>query len=56
MNILGVYLPYYNGSVDQIELYGETLECIQALIDQYQGEPLLIVGDFNATLPQQNSK
>ena len=55
MNILDVYLPFHNGSSDQIELYGETLECLHSKIDSYHGEPIIIVGDFNATLPQQQS-
>ena len=55
MNIIGVYLPYHNGSVDQIELYGETLECLQSIIDLYQGQPLVIIGYYNAALPQKQS-
>ncbi|KAK2139090.1 hypothetical protein LSH36_2039g00011 [Paralvinella palmiformis] len=28
MNIIGVYLPFYDGSADQIELYAESLQCL----------------------------
>ena len=53
MNIIGVYLPYFNGSADQIDLYGETLQTLQVVLDSHQGEPLMVVGDMNASLPQQ---
>jgi exonuclease III len=55
LNILGVYLPFHDGSAEQIELYGETLECLQSVLELHQGEPLMIVGDMNAALPQQQS-
>ena len=46
MNIIGVYLPFYDGSADQIELYAESLQYL------HQGEPLVIVGEMNAAFPQ----
>ncbi|KAK2157670.1 hypothetical protein LSH36_187g07033 [Paralvinella palmiformis] len=52
MNIIGVYLPFYDESVDQIELYAESLQCLQSVLELHQGEPLVIVGDMNAALPQ----
>ena len=55
INFIGVYLPFYNGTMDQIELYGETLQCLQVVLDSHEGEPLVIVGDMNASLPQQQT-
>ncbi|KAK2139462.1 hypothetical protein LSH36_1772g00003 [Paralvinella palmiformis] len=52
MNIKGVYLPFYDESADQIELYAESLQCLQSVLELHQGEPLMIVGDMNAALPQ----
>ena len=51
LNIIGVYLPFYNGSVDQTSLYSETLDKIQNLIDDCAGTPVMIMGDMNASLP-----
>ncbi len=52
MNIIGVYLPFHNGSVDQIELHAESLQFLQSVLELHQGEPLMIVGDMNAALLQ----
>ena len=30
-----VYMPYYNGKSEQIDLYVETIDTLQAVIDQY---------------------
>ena len=49
--IFGVYLPYYNGHMDQIELYNETLDILQSTLDTMDPSPVLIVGDMNASLP-----
>jgi len=38
-------MSYHNGSVDT------KLECLQSIIDGYDGESLIIIGDFNAALP-----
>ena len=56
MNIIGVYLPYHNGSVDQIELYGETLECLQSIIDLFQGQPLVTRQSEMADLPRRATR
>ena len=51
MTLLGVYLPYYKSSIDQIELYCETLDILQSTIDNLEPSPVMIVGDMNTTLP-----
>ena len=52
LNVLGVYLPYWNNTKDQLELYCETLDKMQSLMDTYCGTaPLLILGDMNTSLP-----
>ena len=35
LNVIGVYLPYWNNTKEQTELYIETLDMIQALIDSH---------------------
>ena len=52
LNVFGVYLPYFNGSPDQIALYAETLDHLQTLIDNCNGAPVMIAGDMNASLPK----
>jgi endonuclease/exonuclease/phosphatase family metal-dependent hydrolase len=56
LNVLGVYLPYWNGYKDQIDTYCETLDKMQMLIDNHCGTaPVVIVitvGDMNTMLPQ----
>ena len=50
--ICSVYMPYYNGKSDQIDLYVETIDVLQALVDQYASiAPIKILGDLNAQLP-----
>ena len=51
MTLLGVYLPYYKSSIDQIKLYCETLDILQSTIDNLEPSPVMIVGDMNTTLP-----
>ena len=53
--IIGVYLPFHDGSPEQIELYMDTLANVQSLIDVH-GEcaPVIVVGDFNTSLPQKD--
>lgn len=52
--VIGVYMPYNNGTSEHTELYVETIEKLQDLIDTYaNNSPIMIVGDFNACLPQQ---
>ncbi len=55
MTIFGVYLPHYNGDPEQIQLYAETLDLLQSLIDDCDESPSMIVGDFNASLPRQQN-
>ena len=54
LTVIGVYMPYFNGSNDQVNMYMQVLEILQGLIDVYsEGKPCVIIGDFNASLPQQ---
>ncbi len=53
VNVIGVYMPFYRRSVEQLNLYAETLHKLQALLDRFQGENFMILGDMNTTLPQQ---
>ena len=55
LTVFGVYLPYYKGTHDQIQCYNETLSTLQCLLDTMEPSPVLIVGDMNTTLPQQQS-
>ena len=49
-------MPYFNGNIDQTQQYKETLELLQDLLDTYSsGTPCMIMGDFNAALPQQST-
>ena len=51
--IVGVYMPFYNGKYEQIEVYIDCLDILQEITETYaQNAPLLICGDFNASLPQ----
>jgi len=50
LTVFGVYLPYYNGYNDQIQLYSETLDILQSAIDCMEPSPMMIVGDMNANL------
>jgi hypothetical protein len=52
LTVFGVYLPYYNGHNDQIQLYSETLDILQSSIDAMDPSPMMIVGDMNAPLPK----
>ncbi len=52
LTVFGVYLPYYNGTTDQIELYSETLDMLQSTLDTIDPSPVMIVGDMNTNLPQ----
>ena len=54
LTIIGVYMPFYNGSHEQVEQYLEMIDLLQSVLDSYAQEmPVMIVGDFNASLPQQ---
>ncbi len=54
LNIIGVYLPYYDGTPNQVALYSETLDVLQSVLDVCPPSPTMIVGDMNASLPTQN--
>ena len=54
LNIIGVYLPYFNGKPEQSALYAETLEVLQSVIDSCD-TPIMLMGDMNAPLPQEKS-
>ena len=51
LRLFGVYLPYYNGKADQVELLCETLDKLQHYIDEIDPCPFLILGDMNTELP-----
>ena len=45
-------MPYYSGKGDQTDLYVETIDALQAVVDQYASiAPIKIIGDLNAQLP-----
>ena len=53
LTVFGVYMPYYNASKEHYEMYVETLDKIQVLIDSYaKDSPIMMCGDFNTVLPQ----
>ena len=55
LTLIGVYMPFYSGSKDQLELYVETLDLLQSILDKFaQDIPIMFLGDFNAQLPQQS--
>ena len=51
LTIIGAYLPYHDGSSRQTELYCETLEDIQCIIDTNDPSPVLLLGDMNCAMP-----
>ncbi len=53
VNVIGVYLPYYDGTPDQIAHYSETLDYLQLAISDCGNAPVILCGDMNAPLPQQ---
>ena len=54
LNIIGVYLPYYNGCVDQTALFVDVLDQLQCVIDECADAPVMLVGDMNTNLPKHN--
>ena len=51
-NIIGVYMPYNDSTSETMEHYLELLDLIQSLMDNFSNAaPTIIVGDFNAALP-----
>ena len=50
--IYGLYLPYENHTLEQMELYMETLDNLKSLMESTVAQcPMLIVGDMNTSLP-----
>ena len=52
LTIIGVYMPYYDGSVAHIQEYIDTLEDMQCIIDSNDPSPIMVHGDMNVSLPQ----
>ena len=53
LTCIGVYMPFNNGSKDQLDLYTEILDLLQHLLNTYgQISPVVLSGNFNAALPQ----
>ena len=53
LTVIGIYLPYEAHTTEQMDLYIETLDQLQSIIDNCDPEsPIAIVGDMNTTLPQ----
>ena len=53
VTLVGVYLPFHDGSSEQAELYMDTLFKIQCLIDSCcDVAPVMVIGDFNMSLPK----
>ena len=51
-NIIGVYMPYNDSTSETMEHYLELLDLVQSLMDNFSNAaPTIIVGDFNAALP-----
>ena len=44
-------MPYYDGSIDKINQYNETLDAIQSVIDTMDPSPVMVVRDMNAPYP-----
>ena len=53
MSVIGVYLPYEDGTKDQTELYINTLDQLQNTLDNCGNAPTVIVGDMNTVLPEE---
>ena len=54
VTIIGVYMPYFSGSANQITEYSQTLEDVQCIIDNNDPLPIIFLGDMNASLPQKS--
>ena len=50
--IFGVYMPFDDRRVYSLESYMETLSELQGYLDNESSLPCMVVGDFNAHLPQ----
>ena len=53
LSIIGVYLPFYDSSEGNTELYIDTLVSLQCVLDECDNlAPTIILGDTNTVLPQ----
>ena len=52
LNIIGVYLPCHDSTTDTMDLYLQTLDLVQSILDTCDA-PTVIMGDFNTTLPEE---
>ena len=52
LNFIGVYLPYHDSTTETMDLYLQTLDLVQSILDTCDA-PTDIMGDFNATLPEE---
>ena len=56
MSLFGLYLPYNDNSKDCMDLYLDTLDKLQCLIDDNSSDtPILVLGDMNTPLPNTTS-
>ena len=55
LTVIGVYMPFYNGSKENMELYIELLDVLQSLAETYSDTHLMFCGDFNTALPQKST-
>ena len=53
--VIGVYMPHFDGTSNQVALYSETLEDIQVIIDTNDPSPIMFLGDMNANMPKGQS-
>ena len=52
LHVIGVYMPYFNGETEQIQLYAETLDLLQSTLRTCaETAPVIVMGDLNCTLP-----
>ena len=53
LTVIGVYLPYCNQTVNQMELYLEVLDKVKYLLeDIVKTGPVVMLGDMNTNFPQ----
>jgi exonuclease III len=53
LNVIGIYMPFWNNSYEHVLLYIEILEKVQVLYEEKGGNaPFIIMGDLNTSLPQ----
>jgi len=47
LTVIGMYMPHYDGNVNQIAQYNQTLEDVQCIIDCIDPSPLMFLRDMN---------